>query len=372
MRGQGASLWQTLDIFSGVCKTEIVDTADYNPEIERGRLRAVVVRPIEDDEERRWLELMRSHHYLGFGKSQGRRILYVATLDGEWVGLLSWAAAALHVRCRDQWIGWDSVAKRQRLCQITNNTRFLVLPGAKIKNLASRILALNLRRLRGDWLARHGYEIHLTETFVDPERFRGTCYLAQGWTHIGFSEGFGKDPSGAYAEHGKRKMMLVRPLIPDAQYRLRNPVIDDGDGDGRLMLDVRKLQLDGKGGLLDVMLKIPSVRMKECSRYRQYKVLALMTCALLSGARSHIQVGRYVKSLTEAELTRLGLGPNERPSRWTLWRLIGRIDTERFDREVSEWLLGAGPKETRNKVKEVLSGGTPLPLLTAFRRGYQV
>jgi hypothetical protein len=111
-------------------------------------LAAVVVRPIEAHELPRWLELVRAHHYLGFGKSAGKRILYVATIDGEWAALLSWAAAALHVRCRDQWIGWDKAVKRRRLKQITNNTRFLILPGVHVKNLASRVLALNLRRIR--------------------------------------------------------------------------------------------------------------------------------------------------------------------------------------------------------------------------------
>lgn len=346
-----------------------MDAEDHTPRCERDQLRAAVVRPVADDEVPRWLELMRAHHYLGFGKSQGKRILYVATIDGEWVALLSWAAAALHVKCRDNWIGWDSTAKRHRLRQITNNTRFLILPGTNVKNLASRVLALNLKRLRVDWLDRHGHDLHLVETFVDPERFRGTCYLAQGWIHIGFTEGFGKDPSGAYTAHGKPKMMLVRPLTLDVQYRLRNPIIDDGGRGPRLMLDVRKLRLDGRGGLLDVMLKIPSVRVKECSRYRQYKVLALMTCAILSGARNHVQISRYVQSLTADELTRFGLGPEERPSRWTIWRLLNRIEAEPFDREVSRWLVGAGHARTRTK--EGISGTATLPLLTAFRRDSQ-
>lgn len=368
---RGAVGIQTLDIFARPCKTEIMDVEDQTQRSRRGDLRAVVVRPVEDDEEPRWLELMRAHHYLGFGKSQGKRIFYVATLDGQWVALLSWAAAALHVKCRDNWIGWDSVAKRHRLCHVTNNTRFLILPGATVKNLASRVLALNLKRLRADWLYRHGQQIHLVETFVDPERFRGTCYLAQGWTFLGLTEGFGKDPSGAYTAHGKPKMMFVRPLIHDVQYRLRNPIIDD-DRAPRLMLDIRKLRLDGKGGLLDVMRTIPSVRVKECSCYRQYKLLGLMTCALLSGARNHVQISRYVQSLTAAELGRVGLGPADRPSRWTLWRLLNRIDSEQFDREVSRWLASASHGHTKTKVKEALSGNATLPLLTAFRRDCQV
>lgn len=358
----------TLDICHRACKSKVVSQEIETQEPARNRLRDVVVRPVEQHDVPRWLELMRSHHYLGFGKSAGKRILYAATLDGEWVALLSWAAAALHVRCRDEWIGWDRLAKRHRLRQITNNTRFLMLPGLTLPNLASRVLALNIQRLRKDWSVHHGHEVVLAETFVDPTRFRGTCYIAQGWVAVGTTEGFGHHPRGAYQRHDNPKMMLVRPLVLDACERLRNPLFtDDEDGSSRLLLDVGKLPIDGDGGLMNAMRRIPSVRESNAS-YPQCRILALAVCAMLSGARSHHDIARYMKSLTPSELERLGLSPNRLPSRWTIWRLLNRLDATVFDRHVGEWLSCALRTDARRNVLDHAMGGARSPpLLGALR-----
>jgi hypothetical protein len=331
------------------------------------RLGAVIVRPVEQDEVPRWLELMRAHHYLGFGKSAGKRILYVATLDGQWVAQLAWAAAALNVQCRDQWIGWDKVAKRHRLQQVTNNTRFLILPGPARANLASHVLAKNLRRLADDWHARHGHGLLLAETFVDPSRFRGTCYIAQGWTVLGETRGFGHHPQGTYERHGQPKTMLVRPLVRDARERLRSPLFEDSTGVPRLMLDVGKLPIEGEGGLFDAMLAVPSVRQRWTATYPQYKLLALATCAMLSGARTHYDIFRYMKSLTPAQLKPMALNPAKLPSRWTFWRVLNRIDAEMFDRHVGEWLARVW-RDDALTIAPQIRGGT-LPLLTSLRRG---
>jgi GNAT superfamily N-acetyltransferase len=166
----------------------MLDVDDSVVSKERASLHEIEVRRVEAHEVERWLALMRQHHYLSFGKSAGKRVLHVATLRGEWVALLCWAAAALHVKCRDEWIGWDSIAKRHRLRLVTNNTRFLVLPGWQRRNLASRVLSLSVKRLARDWRACHGYAVVLAETFVDPKRFGGTCYRAAGWSMIGMTE----------------------------------------------------------------------------------------------------------------------------------------------------------------------------------------
>ena len=140
-------------------------------------LREVRVRVVRADEERRWNELVRTHHYLGFRNLCGRRLRHVAVLGERWLALLGWHAAALHCAARDRWIGWSSLQRRQRLFLVANNSRYLLLPAASgVPNLASRVLGLSLRRLRADWLALHGHDLLLAETFVDPQRYRGTCY----------------------------------------------------------------------------------------------------------------------------------------------------------------------------------------------------
>src|SRR4030067_2164226 len=112
---------------------------------------ALHVRPIKPQEEPLWNDLIARNHYLGFQSIVGESIKYVAILNGEWVGLIGWGAAALKNRHRDQWIGWVAAVQYKRLKFIANNMRFLILPGKGIYNLASRTLSLNLKRLSRDW-----------------------------------------------------------------------------------------------------------------------------------------------------------------------------------------------------------------------------
>jgi hypothetical protein len=160
------------------------------------RRQPLCVRPIRPHEEPLWNELMARHHYLGFQSIVGESMKYVAELDGEWAGLIGWGTAAFKSRHRDQWIGWGSALQYKRLKFIANDTRFLILPGKCIKNLASRILSLNLKRLSSDWEAVYGHPIILSETFVDTGRFQGTCYRASGWHALGM----GVSRSGRFAQ----------------------------------------------------------------------------------------------------------------------------------------------------------------------------
>jgi len=136
-----------------------------------------------------WDTLMRAHHYLGLTAMVGRSLRYVAEVDGRWLALLGWASPALKCASRDAWIGWPPTLQWQRLALIANNSRFLILPGVRVKNLASRILGLNLARLSQDWLDMHGHRLLLAETFIDPARFAGTCYRAANWTELGSTRG---------------------------------------------------------------------------------------------------------------------------------------------------------------------------------------
>ena len=141
-------------------------------------LSAVSVRLVSDPDERaRWDRVMDDGHYLGFRGMFGDGIRHVAVgPDGAWLALLGWCAGAFKVKARDAWIGWAPEQQFRRLRLVANNCRFLVLPGGRVPNLASRALALSARRLSGDMEARFGHPVLLAETFVDPSRFSGTCY----------------------------------------------------------------------------------------------------------------------------------------------------------------------------------------------------
>ena len=140
-------------------------------------LREVRVRPVRADEVPRWNETLRQQHYLGFRKLCGCQLKQVAVQGQRWLALLGCQAAALHSGPRDRWIGWSPLQRRTRLFLLANQSRFLLLPRAGSQpGLASRVLGLSLRRLPRDWQQRYATPLLLVETFVDPQRFRGTCY----------------------------------------------------------------------------------------------------------------------------------------------------------------------------------------------------
>jgi Domain of unknown function (DUF4338) len=139
-----------------------------------------------------WRELIERYHYLGYAPLAGAQLRYwVQSQEGP-VALLSFSAAAWKTAPRDQYIGWDSRLRKENLRLVVNNSRFLVLPWIRSKCLASRILAGVIRRLADDWQKRYGYRPALVETFVEKQRFQGTCYKAAGWICVGETRGRGK------------------------------------------------------------------------------------------------------------------------------------------------------------------------------------
>lgn len=177
------------------------------------------VRPIAAEERLGWRLFMERYHYLGYRPPIGEHRLYAAFLDGELVALLGWAAAALRAPLREQYIGWDEQTKRRRLHLVVNNVRFLVLPWVQVKNLASKVLATNLRRLSTDWEQAYGHPVYLAETFVDPTRFRATCYRAANWICLGQTAGRSKQ-GNAYVFTHVPKALYVFPLHRQARQRL--------------------------------------------------------------------------------------------------------------------------------------------------------
>jgi len=169
-----------------------------------------------------WDYLIEHHHYLGRPPLVGEHVRHLVRIQGQEVACLAWASAAWKVKSRDQFIGWDEAGKRKNLYLLANNTRFLILDWVRIKHLASKILALSLRRLSADWQQRYGHPIVLAETFVDLSRFTGTCYRAANWIPVGQTKGSAKR-GNAYHYHGQPKAVYLYPL----QRRFRQVLQDD-------------------------------------------------------------------------------------------------------------------------------------------------
>jgi hypothetical protein len=171
-------------------------------------------------ESRRWRALLERYHYLGCRVPFGAHLRYWVRHGDRELACLLWISPAWKMQARDEWIGWSDQQRRQNLQLIVNNGRFLVLPWVRVKGLASRILALSARRVPQDWQARYGYRPLLLETLVDTARFRGTCYRAANWIHVGQTTGRGRMDREHKADGHAVKDIYVYPLARDARLQL--------------------------------------------------------------------------------------------------------------------------------------------------------
>jgi len=164
--------------------------------------------------------LLQCYHYLGHKTCVGENLKYLfRDRMGRPLGCLLFGSAAWKARSRDEFIGWDSAQRQRNLFLLTNNTRFLILPWVRVKHLASHLLALTLRRLSRDWVNKYAHPIELVETFVERERFRGTCYRAAGWIYVGATTGRSRNDTHQTLRVPVKDIYLY-PLRPDFRERL--------------------------------------------------------------------------------------------------------------------------------------------------------
>ena len=164
--------------------------------------------------------LLSRYHYLGHRNTVGENIRYlVRDRTGRPVGCALFGSAAWKCAARDAWIGWDRGRREANLGFLTNNTRFLVLPWVTVPHLASHLLATLARRVRADWQAKYGHPVHALETFVDRDRFKGTCYRAANWLRLGSTQGRTRnDPN--HCLRATVKDVYLYPLSPDFRREL--------------------------------------------------------------------------------------------------------------------------------------------------------
>jgi len=175
------------------------------------------LQPLEFEQARRTSQeplfnsLMEEHHYLGYEQPVGEHLKYLVWAQGRPVACLAWSSAPRHLGRRDRYIGWSAEALRRNIRFIAYNTRFLILPWVRVEHLASHILGRMAARISEDWQRMYGHPIYFLETFVDPERFRGTCYRAANWVVLGKTTGRGKQ-SNSYVPNRSIKEVLGYPL----------------------------------------------------------------------------------------------------------------------------------------------------------------
>jgi hypothetical protein len=158
-----------------------------------GDIELICIRNAESKASRVWNDLMSRYHYLGPGPLCGAQMRYlIRSSRYGWLGGLAFSSAAWRLQARDRWIGWSDRARKKHLDKVVCNSRFLILPQVKVPHLASHILSLCAKRLPRDWRQRYGVEPVLLESFVERSRFRGTCYRAANWQHVGSTSGRGR------------------------------------------------------------------------------------------------------------------------------------------------------------------------------------
>ena len=185
-------------------------------------LQIQVVGP-KDTEYRRFQSYLRQHHYLGHRGSVGENLAYLTrSRAGVDLACLLFGAAAWQCAGRDRWIGWTAEQRAQGLPWVANNSRFLILPSVVVPHLASHLLSQIARRINQAWQKRSGHPLHLLETFVQPDRFRGTCYQAANWIHVGQTTGRTRQNQRHRdnAVQAPVKDIYLYPLTAHARHRL--------------------------------------------------------------------------------------------------------------------------------------------------------
>lgn len=343
-------------------------------------LRQATIRLIVPGERERFDALLEAQHYLHSARVGGQSLRYVAEMAGQWVALLVFSGAAPHTKARECKIRWTPRQRARRLCFVVNNSRFLVLPERqRFPNLASRVLALCLKRLNADWQEQWGHPVVLVESYVDERQYRGTCYRACGFQAVGLTAGYGRSSRDYYEEHGVPKQLYLRELRPRALGLLRQ---------GRWPADLAEheekisgpcpLRATHLGSLLEVFGQFKDQRRGHGLRHRQPFVLACAALAMLLGAGGYEAFEEECGKLTQRQLRALGCrqdpktGRYQAPSDSTFFRVLNRIDAAEFDLRIGQWMMGQEPsilqalaidgKTLRGSAR---TDGKPLQLLSA-------
>ena len=163
--------------------------------------------------------LLQQHHYLGYTQPVGEQLKYMVFAGERPIACVAWSSAPRHLGSRDRFIGWSAQARLKNIRLLAYNTRFLILPWVTVPHLASHLLGRIAKRLSVDWQTVYAHPIYFVETFIDPQRFAGTCYRAANWTLLGHTTGRGKD-APTRAVNRSIKQVLGYALVKDFRLRL--------------------------------------------------------------------------------------------------------------------------------------------------------
>lgn len=312
------------------------------------------VRLIKPAEQSRFDELLAREHYLKNATVVGQALRYVAQYQGQWLALLVFSSAAFHIKPRDRWLHWSARQVAQRRHLLAQNQRFLVLaaPG-RWPNLASRVLKLTAERLAQDWQQQFGHPVLALETFVDPQRFRGTCYKAAGWQRLGRTQGSQRDWQDFYTDTKHPKEIWVRALSASALEQLRAPELPaELAGQERPLPPVCPVATDQLPSLWQCFReRLTDPRKPKGKRHQRATILTLIALAVAAGCKGPHAIAEFAASLNHGQRRQLRCrhrsGTRRQcdvPGERTFRRLLKAVGAEPLKDVLVQWMGQADPR----------------------------
>lgn len=300
-----------------------------------------------------WNALVDENHYLS-SALVGPTLRYVAEVDGEWVGLMSFGQGSYHLRAREDFIGWTDVQRGRRLSLLAQNTRFVLLhERGQYPNLASRIISIANRRLSADWQQLFGSPVVAVETFVDPEYFQGTCYRAAGWQRLGETAGYARSRKDFYQEHNRPKELWFKVLDRRGFRSLKSKRLPQRLKPYETEWRACPFNAPALESLFKLFSRVPEHRAVKGRRYRLDTVLSIISLATLCGYSGHRAIASFAAKLTQAQRSRLRCYRNKHtreyqvPKETCIREILYRIDAEAVENVVAQWMEGLDETELR-------------------------
>lgn len=270
-----------------------------------GALREVTLREAQPDEIAAACVALDREHYLGAPRPCNREVVQLAMRGEQVLAVVVWTRAARKLAGREAWVGWDPRTRTRRLPLVVQNNRFLLRSQVRQPNLASRVLGLAVAALPAQWQAHTGTLPLLAETFVDPERYAGTCYKAAGWLEIGGTAGFGRQGDDYYVAHHQPKRLWLRPLEPHARERLCEPTATL-HGETRRAFHQLPVPAKTAQSLAQALRAVADPRRRAGRQFPLHAMLASAVLALACGARTVSDLFRFTQELSAAQRRALG------------------------------------------------------------------
>lgn len=338
-------------------------------------LKAVTVRLLEASERAAFDSQMAAEHYLKNATAVGQVLRYVAEYQGRWVALLVFSSAAFHLKPRDRWLHWSARQVAQRRHLLAQNSRFLVLAATgHWPNLASRLLKLCCDRLAEDWQRHFGHPVLAVETFVDPQRFKGTCYRAAGWERLGATQGCERDWQDFYTDTQHPKELWVRPLQSKALAQLRAPELPPALAAHQKPLPpscpVATERLHSLWQRLRDHLTDP--RQAQGKRHSLASLLSLVALAVCANCQGPHAIAEFAKGLNHGQRRQLRCRPrpNTRrqcdvPGERTIRRLLKTLNVEELQAVLVAWMAQEDPTPVTviHLDGKVIKNAAPAPAL---------